>query len=173
MFRIQPILGRCLLLVSLVWLLAACGTNGIIFPNNPTGNPLDTIQTLEQNLNQGDAGHAVDLFSDDDVVMTVKPGAHTINYTGGYRVIGPYNIPRTYAADADKIYYRGPEEIYTYISKLVDNKFQSKGSFYKEDEEAESVIWVCQAANQQESSQIEFNASFQDGKIKTLMVTVF
>lgn len=173
MFKIQQILGRCLLLASLVWLLAACGTNGINFPNNPPANPLDTVQALEQNLNQGDTGHAVDLFSDDAVVMEVKPGATTINYTGSYMIIGPYTIPRTYSAAADEIYYRGPEEIYTYLSKLVDNKFQSKNSFYKEEKEAESVIWVCEADSQQESSHIEFNASFQEGKIKSLMVTVF
>lgn len=166
MFKTQPILGRCLLFVSLVWLLAACGTNSIIFPPATSDNALNTVQTLEQNLNQADSDYALELFWEDSVVVEVKPGPNTIDQTSGYLILGPYYIPRAYSAPAEQTYYRGLEQINTYLAKLVDHQFHSKDSFYQQDEEG--VTWVCQA-----SSQMQFKASIQDGKIKTLMVTVF
>lgn len=155
-----------MLLVSLAWLLGACGGNGLPSPSVTSSNPLNIIQTLEQDLNQLDAKQALELFSEDGVVVEISPNPNTIDQTGGYLIIGPYYIPRAYSAAAEQTYYRGPDQINIYLSKLVEQQFQCNGSLFQEDEEG--VTWVCQAI-----CQMQFKASIQEGKIKTLVVTLF
>jgi hypothetical protein len=127
---------------------------------------LNIVQRLEQDLNQADNDHALELFWEEGVVVEVKPNPNTIDQTSGYLILGPYSIPRAYSAPAEQTYYRGLEQINTYLARLVDHQFQSKDSFYQEDEEG--ATWICQA-----SSQMQFKASIQEGKIKALTVTVF
>jgi hypothetical protein len=155
-----------MLLVSLAWLLGACGGNGLPSPSVTSPNPLSIIQTLEQDLNQGNANQALELFSEDGVVVEISPNPNTIDQTSGYLIIGPYYIPRAYSAAAAQTYYRGQEEINTYLAKLLEQQFQSNGSLFQEDEEG--ITWVCQA-----SSQMVFKATIQNGQIKSLRVTLF
>jgi hypothetical protein len=127
---------------------------------------LSIIQTLEQDLNQGNAEQALELFSEDGVVVEINPSPNTIDQTSGYITLGPYYIPRAYSASAAQTYYRGLDQINTYLANLVAHQFHSNGSVYQQDEEG--VTWVCQA-----SSQMMFKATIQDGQIAALRITVF
>jgi hypothetical protein len=165
MFKIKNLLRMCLLLALLVWLLTACGAGAIAFPIATAASSLRTIQTLEGYLNEGNVGQALDLFSDGAVVLEVHPGYSESDQTSGYYTLGGYYIPRAYFAVTGESLYKGQEQINVYLSNLVENKFQSSSSTYLENEPM--VTWRCQSTNL-----MEFKADFQEGKIKTLIVTV-
>lgn len=169
MFNPRQLLGRGVVFVGVVWMLAACGTNAITSPSANAASVsslLSTVQTLEQRLNEGNPTQALELFSENAVVLEVNPAANTIDYTSGFITLGDYYIPRAYSAAADETFYQGQEQVKSYLSKLVDQNFQSSNSIYRENEQG--ITWVCQA-----NSQMQFKAGIQDGKIMTLMVTNF
>src|SRR4051794_13885008 len=108
MFKAQKLLGRCLLVASLVWLLAACGTGSIASSVGTSANSLETIQSLEQYLNQGKVPQALNLFSEKAVVLEVHSGENGNDQTSGYYTLGGYYIPRAYSAGASESLYKGP-----------------------------------------------------------------
>lgn len=161
MFKVQRLLRKGWLLGGLVWLLAGCGVNSLVTPMNSPDSPLETVKTLEQNLNEGKIGLALNLFSEGAVVLEVHRGENAFDPTSDYYTSGGYYIPRVYSANDREIFYKGSEEISLYLSNLVEHKFQSSSSTYLED--TGGVTWWCQA-----DSQMEFKVGFQEGKIITL-----
>ena len=160
MFKANRFFLGFLLLANIVWLLAACGADSIGSQNVALASSLSDMQTLEQYLNQGKVNQALNLFSEDAVVLETKNDP-----TSGYYTLGGYYIPRAYSVEANENLYKGQEQVNSFLSKLVKNNFQSNNSIYREDEAG--VTWLCQSI-----SQMEFKASFQEGKIKTLIVSV-
>jgi hypothetical protein len=159
MFKVNRVFIGFLLLANLAWLLAACGADFTDSQNATPASSLSTMQTLEQYLNQGQVNQALDLFSEDAVVLEAKT-----DLTSGYYTLGGYYIPQAYSVEANENLYKGQEQVNSFLTKLVKDNFQSSNSIYREDEAG--VTWLSQSANQ-----MEFKASFQEGKIKTLIVS--
>lgn len=161
MFNFKRILVISSLLAGLVWMLAACGeANTSIAQAATPADSVSVMKSLEQQLNQGQVAQALELFSEQPVVLEV----HT-DHTSGYYTPGGYYIPRAYSVEAGERLFKGQDAVNSYFSQLIEGKFQSANSVFSEDEAG--VTWKFQAADQ-----MEFKATTQAGKIKTLIVTI-
>lgn len=161
MFKFGQALKISSLLAGLVWLLVACGGDNInLPPSSQPADPVSIMKTLEQHLNQGKVSQALELFGEEPVLLQV----HT-DRTSGYYTPGGYYIPRAYSVETSERLFKGQDEVNSYFFQLLERQFQTSNSRYSEDEGG--VSWRFLAPEQ-----MEFKATIEAGKIKTLIVSL-